>query len=225
MTLTLAEQLLLIATHDQKGSILLAGETAVPYGIAGALLLELSMKKRILWLEKRIAVTDRTPTGDPLQDAALELIAGSAKEKDAKYWVMRLPRKIKKINQLVYESLVVRGILTRVEKHFLWVVPYQRYPERDPQPERMVRQNLYDLIRGVVSPDERLLSLLSLVHACGLLNEVVPKGERREAKKTVKEMLAGETVGKAVKSVVEEINVAVMTAVIASSVASTAASS
>lgn len=225
MTLTLAEQLLLIATHDQKGSILMAGATAVPYGIAGAILLELSMKKRILWREKRLVVVDRKPNGDLLQDQALEMIAIAPKEKDAKYWVSRLPRKIKKLDRCVYESLVERGILTHVEKHFLWVIPYQRYPERDPQPERLVREKLYDLIRGRIMPNERLLALLSLVYACGLLNEIVPKGERREAKKAVKEMLAGDTVGKAVKAVVDEINAAVMAAIIASTAASSAASS
>lgn len=224
MTLSLAEQLLLIATHDVKGSILMAGSTAVPYGLAGALLLELSMKQRLLWHEKRIVVADRKPTGEPLLDEAMEMIATAPKEKDAKYWVSRFPRKIKKLDRRVYESLVERGILTHVEKHFLWVIPYQRYPERDPQPERLVREKLYDVIRGQIMPNERLLALLSLVHACGLLNEVVPKGERREAKKAVKAMLAGEKVGKAVKDVVDEINAAVMAAVIASTAASTAAS-
>lgn len=225
MTLTLAEKLLLIATNDEKGSLLMAGAGAVPYGLAGALLLELHMRKRILWQEKTLAVVDRTTTGDPLADEAMELIFAASKPKNANYWVRHIARKIKKIDARVFSTLVEKGILTKVEKHFLWVIPYSRYPERDPQPERLVRDKLYDAIRGRIDADERLLALLSLVNACGLLNEVVPKGERREAKKAVKAMLTNEKVGKAVKSVVDEINAAVVAAVIASSAASTAANS
>ena len=225
MQLTLPEQLLLIATNDEKGSILMAGSTAIPYGLAGGLLLELSMAGKLMWQEKKLAVIDRGPTGNPLADEALAMIADAPKLKDAKYWVSRLARKIKHIDRRVYESLVEQGILAHVEKQFLWVFPYQRYPERDPQPERRVRDRLYDLIRGRIAPNDRLVALLSLVYACGLLNEIVPKGERREAKKQVKEMLKGEKVGKAVLAVVEEINAAVIAAVVASSAASTAATS
>ena len=225
MHLTLAEQLLLIETNDEKGSKLMAGSTALPYGMAGGLLLELSMAGRLAWHDTRIMVTDRRPTGDGLIDEALEIIAAAPKEKDAKYWVSRLARKIKRIERRGYEALVEKGVLRHEEKHFLWVIPYQRFPERDPQPERLVRERLYDVIGGRIAPTDRIVALLSLVFACGLLNEVVPKGERREAKKKVKEMLKGEKVGKAVSAVVEEINSAVMVAVVAAGAASAASSS
>lgn len=225
MRLTLAEQLLLIATHDRKGSKLMAASTALPYGIAGGLLLEASMGGKLMWREKRLAVIDRSPTGDALIDEALEQIAMAPKERDAKYWVSRLARKIKKIERRTSESLVEKGVLRHEEKHFLWVIPYQRFPERDPQPERLVRERLYDVISGRIAPSDRHVALISLVFACGLLNEVVPKGERREAKKRVKEMLKGEAVGKAVSAVVEEINAAVMVAVVAAGAASAASSS
>ncbi|MFA6233938.1 MAG: GPP34 family phosphoprotein [Bacteroidota bacterium] len=225
MMLSLAEKLLLIATNDEKGSLLMAGADAVPYGIAGALLLELHFKRRILLQEKRLVVIDRSPVDDPLCNEALELIATAAKAKDTKYWVWQIERKIRKINARVFESLVEKGILAKVEKHFLWVIPYSRYPERDSQPERLAKEKLYDAIRGRINPDEQLVSLLSLVNACGLLKEVVPEGERREAKKAVKKILADEKVGIAVKAVVDEIHAAVIAAVVAASVATSAASS
>lgn len=225
MTLTLAEELLLIATHDEKGSLLMAASTAIPYGLAGALLFELVLGGRLHSVEGRLAVADRAPTGDALTDEALELIAANAKEKDAKFWVSRLARKLKRIDRRVFASLVEHGILMQVEKHFLWVVPYQRYPERDPRPERCVREKLRDLLRGVIAPNDRLLALLGLVLACDLLGEVVPKGERRAAKKGAKGMLGGEGIGKAVADVVQDIHTAVIAGVIAATAASTAASS
>lgn len=225
MTLTLAEELLLIATNDEKGSLLMAASTAIPYGLAGALLFELVFHGRLHLMEGRLVVADRASTGDALTDEALEMIATYNRERDAKFWVSRLARKIKRIDRRVFESLVAKGILTRVEKHFLWVVPYQRYPERDPAPERRVREMLRDLLRGVIAPSEHLLALLGLVLACDLLGDVVPKGERRAAKKVAKEMLQGERIGKAVSDVVQEIQTAVIVGVIAATAASSAASS
>jgi hypothetical protein len=123
MPLTLAEQLLLVATHDEKGSLLMEGTTAVPYGLAGARLIELHLRKRIAWLERR------------------------------------------------------------------------------------------------------LVALLGLVHGCGLISEVVPKGERRQARKEVKKLLQSENIGMAVAAVVREINTAVIVAVIAASSTGSSATS
>ncbi|MCB2205900.1 GPP34 family phosphoprotein [bacterium] len=225
--LTLAEQLLLLATDDEKGSVVMAGSTSVPYGLAGALLLELHMQKRLQWREKTVALIDTTPTGDPLADEAMELIHDSIKERDGKYWVSRLQRKIPKFRARVFDNLVQKGILKREEKKFLWVIPYKRYPEEDPQPERRVREMLHDLIEGRIAPTERLLALLSLVRACDLITEVFGKSNKREMKKRIDAFITDERVGKAVSAVVAEVNAAVMaavTAAVASSAASAASS-
>lgn len=225
MNLSLAEQLLLIATNDEKGSLLLAGSVAIPYGLAGALLLELTLARRLLWQDRHAVVVDRTTLADPLAEEALEMIAAAPKVKTAEHWVGYLARKNKRIDQRVFEELVRKGILTQVEKHFLWVIPYKRFPERNPRPEHLIREMLYDTVTGRIAPTERMLALLSLVKACGLLNEVVPRGERRSAKTKLRAMLESEQVGKAVSAVVNEINTAVMVAVIAATAASGAASS
>ncbi len=39
--LNLAEELLLLAMHEEKGTVLLRAATALPYGLAGALVIEL----------------------------------------------------------------------------------------------------------------------------------------------------------------------------------------
>jgi Golgi phosphoprotein 3 len=223
--LTLAEQLLLLATDDDKGAVVLAGSGAISYGLAGALLMELHMQKRFTWREKTLSLTDRTPTGFPLADEAMELVASAKKDRDAKYWVSAFERKIPKLKARVFESLVTKGVLRKEEKKFLWVFPYKRYPESDPQPERRVRDMLQDLLDGRITPTERLLALLSLVRACDLIVEVFGKENKRDRKKQIDSFLADDRVGKAVSAVVAEVNAAVMVAVTASVAASSAASS
>ncbi|MDT8324841.1 MAG: GPP34 family phosphoprotein, partial [Bacteroidota bacterium] len=213
--LTLAEQLLLLATDDEKGAVVLAGSGAIDYGLAGALLMELHLQKRLAWREKRLTLADNRSTGSPLVDEAMTLIAAAKKDRDAKYWVSTFSRKIPKLKVRVFDALVERGVLRKEEKKFLWVFPYKRYPESDPQPERRVRDMLQDLIEGRITPTERLLALLSLVRACDLIVEVFGKGKKREMKKRIDAFLTDDRVGKAVSDVVAEVNAAVMVAVTA----------
>lgn len=223
--LTLAEQLLLLATDDEKGAVVLAGSAAIDYGLAGALLMELHLQKRLVWREKTLALSDRTATGAALVDEAMRLVADAKKDRDAKHWVSAFQRKIPKLKARVFDALVEKGVLRKEEKKFLWVFPYKRYPENDPQPERRVRDMLLDLLEGRITPTERLLALLSLVRACDLIVEVFGKGNKREKKKRIDAFLADDRVGKAVSAVVAEVNAAVMVAVTASVAASSAASS
>lgn len=225
MPLTLAEQLLLIATDDRKGSVLFDASAALPYGLAGAVLLDLLLAGKLTWMEGTLHVQDAGATVDAVHDEALTLIAASRKPRDAKYWVSQLSSKLKRLRPRVYEGLVEKGILARMDKHFLWCIPYQRFPEHDPQPERLVRERLYEFLHGRVEADERLHGLLGLVVASGLLNEIVPKGERREAKRIAKSVLQQERVAGAVKAVAEEVQAAVLVAVVAATAASSASSS
>ena len=224
-TLTLAEQLLLLATNEEKGSLVMASSGSIGYGLAGALLMELHLKKRLQWHEKKLLLVDRSSAGSVLLDEAMEVIGASVKEREARYWVTRLERKIPKLKARLFDGLVEKGILKKEEKKFLWVIPYKRYPESDPQPERRVREMLHDLMEGRISPTERLLALLSLVRACDLIVEVFGKGTKREMKKRIDALLADDRVGRAISAVVAEVNTAVMAAITASVVASTAAGS
>jgi len=45
--LNLMEELLLLALDDEKGKIIFSSSSALPYGLRGALLLELALVKKI----------------------------------------------------------------------------------------------------------------------------------------------------------------------------------
>ena len=61
--LNVAKELLLLSLHDVKGTVHCTASHALPYGIAGALLVEVAISGRLRADEKPIVVVDRAATG------------------------------------------------------------------------------------------------------------------------------------------------------------------
>jgi hypothetical protein len=222
--LSLAEELMLLALKDEKGSVIMSASTALPYGLAGALLLDLFFRQKITFNGKTVEVVDPAPTGDTLLDETLALISGTEKHKTAKYWVQKIERKIKKLRDRIADQLVQKEILKPEEHRLLWVFQYQRYPTVNISPEMEIRQRIRNIVLLNHPPDDKDRALISLVKACSLVNEIFSGEERRQAKKRIKEITEEEKIGKAVSYVVAEITAAV-TAVVIITAASTSSSS
>jgi hypothetical protein len=222
--LSLAEELMLLALKDEKGSVIMSASTALPYGLAGALLLDLFFRQKITFNGKTVEVVDPAPTGDTLLDETLTLISGTEKHKTAKYWVQKIERKIKKLRDRIADQLVQKEILKPEEHRLLWVFQYQRYPTVNISPEMEIRQRIRNIVLLNHPPDDKDRALISLVKACSLVNEIFSGEERRQAKKRIKEITEEEKIGKAVSYVVAEITAAV-TAVVIITAASTSSSS
>ncbi len=79
--LNLMEELLLLALDDEKGKIIFSSSSALPYGLRGALLLELTLANKIDIVNKKLVVIDNTPTNNPLLNSALDIISDHHKEK------------------------------------------------------------------------------------------------------------------------------------------------
>jgi hypothetical protein len=212
--LSLAEELLLLALGEEKGTVLMTASMGLPYGLAGALLVEL-VEAGLLRLEGKMLVP--APRGfarDELLDGILAMIRSSARTRDLKYWIGKIGRsggKIK-IKDKLLGRLVEKRILQREEHRLLLIFPTTRYPQADPRPEYVVREQVRSTIRGHTAPADRTAALISLVHACDLTGVIFEKGERREAKKRAKEISASQPIGSAVAHTVEAIKAAVIMA-------------
>jgi Golgi phosphoprotein 3 len=222
--LKLSEELLLLALKDKKGTLVSSASMALPYGLAGAALMELTLRGRLRLKDGKFAVNNPTPTGDDLLDEALTRIRSSKKERKSKYWVSKLSG-IKKMKNRLLDRLVDQGILRREERRILRVIPSKRYPTVYSGPEMKLRERIRSVVLEGKKPDERTMIIISLLYACKLVNEVFEKDERKKAKERIKEISKGDAVGKAVSDTVAGIQAAVMVAITASTVASTAASS
>lgn len=210
--LSLAEELLLLALNDEKGTVLMAGATGLPFGLAGALLVEL-IEAGLLRIEGKSLVA--APAGsarDEILDGILSEVRSAKRTRDIKHWVGKIGRSGGKIRVKIAHRLVSKGVLHEEERRLLLIFPTTRYPQVDPMPEYRVRERVRAALRGMTPPDERTAALISLVHACDLIGRLFDKEERREAKKKAKEISASQPVGSAVARTVEAVKAAVIIA-------------
>ena len=226
MKLTVSEQLLLLALKDEKGTVVSKASMALDFGLAGALLLEMTVDERIDIQDGKLAVQNSTPSGDPLHDEVLSVLTAKAgKLRPMKYWVPRLASKMRKLRHKIADRLVLSGVLCREKKRILGIFPSVRYPTANPLPELEVREHLKRTVLESTSPSMETRMILNLVKACELSDEVFGKDKRKQVKERFKELEKdpgdSEVIGKAISESVQAVQAAVMisitTAVIASS--------
>lgn len=169
-TLTLAEEVVLLSLDDRSGRPIGRIGMAPDLALAGALVMQLALAGRVDTDHNRLWVTDRTPIGDPVADAALARLAAPGAPGDARGAIPLLARSATEAREALLERLVARGILRRVEGRFLWVFADRRFPKVAGRQETVeVRQRLRDLLLQEDIPDPRDALLLGLARAAGLL--------------------------------------------------------
>lgn len=218
-TLTLSEELLLLAVDDDKGKISMNASAALDYGLAGGQLLELALAERVSLDGKKVVILDGELTGDDLIDAAFARMIAEKKPRSVAWWVNALHGKTRRH---YLERLVARDIVG-VETHkVLGLIPVTRHPEKAPEAEREIRGRLRGVGLDGAEPDSRTAALVGLVFACGLVPAVFPdRVERKVAKPRLAKIAEGQAVSQAVTAVINQINAAVTAAIVASTVAST----
>ena len=204
----LPEQLLLLALNE-KGTVVPSASMALPFGLAGAVLTELTLQGKVRQEKGKLIVVDPTPTDDDILDEALHLIRRRDRQKPPRFWVSKLSRSIGRLKRRLLDRLIDAGILERQERRVLWVFTVNRYFARDEQVESGVRRRLRSAVIEGVEPDLETIVLASLVSACGLVNEVFAPAERKQAAKRIRLIVDSEPIGKAVADSVAAIHAAI----------------
>ncbi len=199
----MAQELLLLALHDEKGSVRWVATSRLPYCLAGALLMELSLMKRLRITTTGPEVLDRTPTGQPLLDETLRMIDSAQKVKAPYYWVSKLGRRIKSTKSNLLKGLVDQGILNREEHRILGIFPTTRYPSRDDRSRKDITSRVCAVVLRREHPDPRTTMLISLVYTCALTNSIFDKDERRDARQRLKEIAKPLPITQAIKKAIQ----------------------
>jgi hypothetical protein len=229
--LLLAEDLLLLLTDDETGR-LVASSTEIEPALAGALLIELTLRGRVDVAgpgqdvkEGRLVVHDATPTGDPLLDEALEKLAGLAGKKPG----AAIGKLGGKLRPRLLERLVEKGILRQEKGTVFWLFPDSRWPAADAAHEREVRSRIESDLRNGLAGDERTGSLIALLHALRKVRKVVtPEAaglSKKELDANAKRIAEGDWASAAVRSAVDSMNAAVMVAITAATTTAATAGS
>ncbi|MFI6741421.1 GPP34 family phosphoprotein [Nonomuraea sp. NPDC050451] len=213
MTVTIAEELLLLAYNDEKGTQLVAGTQLDP-ALAGALLAELAVNDRLELSDRKVTVKDPSPLGDAELDATLARIAEEGKERKPAWWVQRLQSA--KLRKRLLTRLAESGVLTEQRGKVLGVFPTTRWPEANPDVEAEVRDRVISALAGA-DPGARTAVLIAIAHAAKLDRKAFPGASRQR----VKQIAEGAWTADAVAQTIAAINAAMIAAVTAATAAAT----
>lgn len=226
--LYLHEELMLLALRNEAGTI--SGGGMIDYPLAGALVAELILQKRIEIdpakpKKKLVNLVSATPFGDPLLDESLAKIADARRRASVKTWVMRLAH-FKKLKHRIAGQLCKRGILRADEDTVLLIFKRKIYPEVNPEPERKLVERLRTAIfTDANEVDPRTTVLIALAHHGGVLKNDFDKKKLKSRKDRIKEITKGNMIGDSAKDAIDAVHAAVMVAVIIPAIASSAATS
>ncbi|KOX14797.1 GOLPH3/VPS74 family protein [Micromonospora profundi] len=218
-SLLLTDELVLLAYDDDGANRL--GRPHLDYGLAGAVLLELALAGRVEVTDKHLVVTDPAPTGVPLLDDALAMLAAAGRPRKPKNWIGKLA---KGLPERVLDGLVDTGVLRRESDKVLLIFPRTRYPSptgAQPAVETEARERMAAALTGNGPVDARTAALLTLTRAVGLDRKLFRELPKERVKARMDEISAGDWASAAAKKAIDEMQAALMVATTAAIVTTT----
>ncbi|MEN8138249.1 MAG: GPP34 family phosphoprotein [Bacteroidota bacterium] len=219
-SLNLIEELVLLALDDEKGAFS-SKSLAFNYGIAGSVILELSLSEKIEVRDKKVVIKNRKACGDKVVDVYFDKILNSKKDRSLEYWINYIGDRANSVIKETIDSLIIKGILTKKEKKVLWIFTVKRYPALNQKPENSLRKRLSDIVERNREPQVNDLMLLSLIDACDLNIEVFGKVTYNLHKLKVKSIIENSKDSSLINSTIKEIHDLLMAAIIVSITTST----
>jgi hypothetical protein len=220
--LHLHEQLLLLALHDEKGTMQGAnfefGAGAAVLAellLAGHLALEQVKKKRF------VKVVNATLPGDPIVDEALLRIRTARRAEQPATWVRRIAG-TKRLRHRIADRLRYRGILGKREGRVLLIFSRDLYPTTNPLPERELVERIRQAVLGDEPVAPHTAIMIALAEQIGLLHPVLTRQERKARIRRLKQLATLEAVDERARAAIKglkdviEANAAVHAAVVAS---------
>ena len=167
--LILAEELILVSIHPETGGeVFYHAWKQVKSGIAGALLMELALKKRIFSRHGKIILLSPKRTGNEILDRILGNIQRSSSHKSIDFWVSEIQDNMGYVMEKLLENFEKRGIIRKeARKHKFGIKMH--YPIQKPalRTEIMERMRIFYADNGTIE-DYRTYTLLYLLQSCDL---------------------------------------------------------
>lgn len=224
----LAEDLLLLALDDAKGTVPMGVQSTLEMGLAGAMIADMAAQNR-LHLKKsfrgeKLSVVDASSTDNRLFNDAIAAIAARP-GKSVAWWVHNLSRSVHGLHARLLDALVGKGTLERHEERVLLLFHREVYPERDGRVEHDIRERMDAVLLHGETPEPHMRWLLQLAMACRIIDAIYPFKQRAAAKKRIKALAKEhhDDSVPAVAKVIEAQQQAVMMAIMVASVAATSA--
>jgi hypothetical protein len=203
----LAEDLLLLAWDDRAAKPRSATSMQLPAAIGGALLLDLALRER-LRIEVDVPRASSRPTGDDLLDAIAREVREGPRRRKLKGWVRKVGTSARRDE--VRDRLVAAGLLVPEERKVLGLFAVTRHRLTDPTEVERLAGEVRDVLAGGRPADDRLTVLVALVGATAVLDQLVPRAERRAARARAKELAESSPVAEAARAVIRDTQAALI---------------
>ena len=209
--LTIPEEIALLAIDEKAGTLMLLPERSLDFALAGAMMIELSMRGKIETVDDVfLKVVNRGSSSDKILDDALEIIPNSP-HLTIENALARIARKGGAWIDRHFESLIKKGVLERKEDRFLWIVRESTFQVKD-------RKSLEDLRRhireAVMSEGKELeasdAALIALMDACKISFTIFSDRELEKYSKRFDEIAKINPIARAVSFAISEIENAIL---------------
>ncbi|SDX39289.1 Golgi phosphoprotein 3 (GPP34) [Marininema mesophilum] len=211
--LTIAEELLLLCLNERTCETRSVCERPLPYGLSGALLLELVVQKRIELRGKKVVVIDEKPTGDKVLDEVLKSTIPDSGNLEASHWIRKLGDS--DIYSRLKERLVHRGILQKEKQRKWGMFSSTSWSIKDRERVESLQEKIRSLPKDTRVPDERTLVLASVALKCNLVRVLFPEEEQSRARRRLRELSRGEIYKEAVSDTIVGMQAAATVAAVA----------
>lgn len=212
IALNLLEKYLLIALDDEKGKFV-NDSIYLHYGFAGAILLELAIRKKVEVSGEKILLKDRSTEKEIALNKAIVYLTeeGSMKTKDL---IGKLSKKASEFKNDTLQRLINKGVLEKREDKFLWIFSKDKYPTSNMLPENRIRQRLNDVVLHDKRPEAQNVMLLSLISVSGLTKEAFrDQSNLEEIKKKISSLTSDMKISQVINSSIREVQAAIMIAI------------
>lgn len=185
----IAENYLLVTLEETSEKKYISFINSKTLCLAGAWVMELILKRKLLIEGKYLLVIDTNSTGDEYLDEILTFIKDSKKTRRLRSWVRILSSKyIIETYSLVFKRLESQGIL-EFEKRKKKVFTKMGYVLFRPEVKQSILERIHKIIIDNLEPDIELLCLLSLIKYSKLIKVLIPKEYRKVAKRRIDELV------------------------------------
>ncbi|MCE7734378.1 MAG: GPP34 family phosphoprotein [Candidatus Heimdallarchaeota archaeon] len=195
----LSEELLLCVLDARTGKINSRNQR-LSVALVGGLLMELILHGKLAIVEDNIILVDENLTEDELLDEILIKIKTIEGDHSAYYWIRVIQQEFRRIEDLIMDRLIAKGIIRVEPKKILWIFTQNRYFIENFNVKELIRNNIVRIVIEREESDHRTLALLSLLHAIDCESEIFTPEELELSLDSIKNLIAGDLIGQSIRT-------------------------
>lgn len=197
--LSTVEEFLLLALDGKTGDFRRIHSEYFSAGLVGGAVMELALAGRIDSDLDRAWVVNATPTGEASLDLVLTEMSTPNFPPQLERVIGALVPLGKQIEENTLAKLCETGVLERSEGRSLLLKKSTRYTIRNGTAFEAGRARLRDVLLGDELPEPRDVCLLTLVTACGLMDQILPTERHEDAMNRVSKFSGLDLIGQNVR--------------------------